>query len=86
MREVVAKRIIEMAQLVKAPFSWKEDGVVWHARRAADAEIGASRSRGDTEPLEPVCYVLDSGCTPEIFSSMVRSRTGAAKQKAPDDP
>ena len=34
----------------------------------------------ETEPLEPVCNLLHRGCTPEIFSSMVRSRTGAAKQ------
>ena len=34
----------------------------------------------ETELFEPVCNLLHRGCTPEIFSSMVRSRTGAAKQ------
>jgi hypothetical protein len=34
----------------------------------------------ETEPLKPVCNLLHRGCTPEIFTGMVRSRTGAAKQ------
>ena len=40
----------------------------------------------ETEAFEPVCNLLHRGCTPEIFSSMVRSRNGTAKQQAPDDP
>jgi hypothetical protein len=34
----------------------------------------------ETELLEPVRNLLHRGRAPEVFSSMVRSRTGAAKQ------